>query len=956
MSTPGYSRVSTQDDDVLRPRVIVEGGLLKSASPSPSGEGVGVRGNSSHAVDRALVSLRARQAESMSPVRQFLWRLGAAVFGRPTATGAARRTPPRGALVPHVSHDASHEWLTAEVAALQRRIAALSREVGRRDEQLEWAHLSLARVSADLAMAERRGEAIHADMAQLRGAITAAEDMLAARTAEAVRLAGQIVAGAEAIRKLDGEAIGLLERLQIERRDFEEEAARRASVEVGLAWSRRQIAELTGDRRHADEAHGERKHGEEGRRTAPGGTKAGLRGLAIAMRMAARAPGALSRTIELIAASPRRLRDLETITASRLFDEKFYLTRNPDVSASGMPAVIHYVLTGAAEGRDPHPLFSTAFYVGQVPGLTARDRNPLHHYLTHGWRAGYAPHPLFDPIHYLAQYEDVAEVDGDPLTHYLEHGAAAGKDPHPSFHVDFYLREHPDVRDAGAEPLTHFVLYGQHEERRPRLAPRAAARPRADRSSSGSARIELVARSLAPPRPDSRPTILVVSHVGPWRPRAGNEYRVQRMLRWYARQGYRVIPVIAPLPGEELPREGIDEIAAEFGHVIQVHRDGRVDYVLRDLPDALATLDGTFTASFADLLGEEAAADVRERELLNLERTFCHDAVIATVLHLQRSLGPHILQVEYIWMTRLLPLVRGQVLKVVDTHDVFSSIAQKVRLFGIRDVIIEPHEEAARLSRADLAIAIQDDEKAELRRLAPSLPIVTAGVDFDVIGETGPGETRIPIAGRILYVASDNARNRKGLEDFVRLAWPRIHQRVPHAELFVAGSVSRAMTGRDVPGVRVLGLVDDLTACYQEAALVINPVVAGTGLKIKMLEALCHLRPIVTWPAGVDGLDPALAELCHVASDWYAFSEQVVRVLTTRAHAGFSAEERAVIARLVSPEHVYAPLDAAFRARVEPSRQAPHAPHALHGPHGPHGRLPAGRATALSMVGANAGD
>ncbi len=809
----------------------------------------------------------------------------------------------------------------------------------------------MAGLSADLAMARRRGETDHADMEALRYELKAVENALAARTAESVRLAAQVLASADAIRKLDGEATGLLERLQMERRDFAEEAARRASVEVGLAWYRRQLSEPGAN--------------------VPGGRRAGMRGLAIAMRMAARAPGALSRTIELIAASPGRLRDLETLAGSRLFDEKFYLTRNPDVSASGMPAVIHYVLTGAAEGRDPHPLFSTTFYVGQVSGLAARDRNPLHHYLTHGWRAGYTPHPLFDPIHYLAQYEDVAAVDGDPLTHYLEHGAAAGKNPHPHFDVDFYLREHPDVRDAGAEPLTHFVLYGQHEERRPRLAPRAApaaSRPRADHTF-GTARLELVARSLAPRRQDDRPTILVVSHVGPWRPRAGNEYRVQRMLRWYARQGYRVIPVIAPLPGEELPREGIDEVAAEFGHVIQVHRDGRVDYVLRDLPDALATLDGTFTASFADLLGEEAEADGRGRELLNLERTFCHDAVIATVLHLQRSLGPHILQVEYIWMTRLLPLVRGEVLKVVDTHDVFSSIAQKVRLFGVRDVVIEPHEEAARLCRADLAIAIQDDERAELRRLAPLLPIVTAGVDFDVVADTRPGDagggetrTPTPIAGRILYVASDNARNRKGLEDFVRLAWPRIQQRVPHAELVVAGSVSKAMTGRDVPGVRVLGLVDDLTARYQEAELVINPVVAGTGLKIKMLEALCHLRPIVTWPAGVDGLDPALAALCHVASDWYAFSEHVIRALSTRAHAGFTAEERAVIARLVSPEHVYASLDAAFGTRAEPSRPASGAPNGVTRAtrvtraERLHGRLPAGRNAALSIVGANAGD
>ena len=77
----------------------------------------------------------------------------------------------------------------------------------------------------------------------------------------------------------------------------------------------------------------------------------------------------------------------------------------------------------------------------------------------------------------------------------------------------------------------------------------------------GSRATDHAARSsrAAPPHP----TIVVVSHVGAWRPRAGNEYRVNRMLHWYARQGYRVIPVIAPLPGEELSREAMDETAAD---------------------------------------------------------------------------------------------------------------------------------------------------------------------------------------------------------------------------------------------------------------------------------------------------------------------------------------------------------------------------------------------------------
>ena len=100
------------------------------------------------------------------------------------------------------------------------------------------------------------------------------------------------------------------------------------------------------------------------------------------------------------------------------------------------------------------------------------------------------------------------------------------------------------------------------------------------------------------------------------------------------------------------------------------------------------------------------------------------------MLQLQQSLGPHILQVEYIWMTRFLPFVRADVLKVIDTVDVFSSIEQKVGMFGLRDIGINGDEEAERLCRADLIIAIQDEEQRELQRLVPLVPVITAGVDF----------------------------------------------------------------------------------------------------------------------------------------------------------------------------------------------------------------------------------
>jgi predicted nucleic acid-binding Zn-ribbon protein len=473
-----------------------------------------------------------------------------------------------------------------------------------------------------------------------------------------------------------------------------------------------------------------------------------------------------------------------------------------------------------------------------------------------------------------------------------------------------------EARDAIISALDTEAAAALEQLQRARSDPRRRRRAEVPRISPyDGSRIQLSATSLVPPGPD-RPTIMLVSHIGPWRPKAGNEYRVCRMLRWYRSKQYRVIPVFAPLKGEELPPEGLEAVAGEFGNAIQCHRDGRVEYLLRDAPDTLKLLDRTYTPSFASLLREEAApAHPRQRRLLQIERTFCHDVLASTVLHLSRALGPHVLQVEYIWMTRVLPLIQGRVLKVVDTHDVFSSVADKVKAFGLSDLAIEAHEEAERLRRADLAIAIQDDERLALQHLAPTVPVVTAAVDFDVAGDVGAS-----VPNQILYVASNNARNRKGLDDFLRLAWPRIHRLAPQAELRVVGSISDAVADREAPGLRVVGRVEDLHPHYEDAAVVINPAIAGTGLKIKILEALCHFRPVVTWPAGVEGLHRDVAAFCLVARDWYEFSEQVVSVIAGARGRLFTSDARALIARHVDAEEVYGPLEAQYRAFFQPYR------------------------------------
>ncbi len=163
--------------------------------------------------------------------------------------------------------------------------------------------------------------------------------------------------------------------------------------------------------------------------------------------------------------------------------------------------------------------------------------------------------------------------------------------------------------------------------------------------------------------------------------------------------------------------------------------------------------------------------------------------------------------------------------------------------------------------------------------------MVTAGIDFDIVGDP-----RLPESHFVLYVASGNPMNVRGLRDFLQFAWPSIRQHVPDAELHVAGAVSEFIEN-ELPGVLALGPVQDLAEVYGPfARVVINPALAGTGVKIKTVEALSHLRPIVTWPTGVDGLPRDLRGVCDVVQDWSEFGRQVVRrLIESRTEAFFAS-------------------------------------------------------------------
>ncbi|MDP5138722.1 hypothetical protein ORJ04_22505, partial [Rheinheimera baltica] len=83
-------------------------------------------------------------------------------------------------------------------------------------------------------------------------------------------------------------------------------------------------------------------------------------------------------------AEQQLVKQREQLLASGLFDTEYYKQRYPDVAASEVDVVTHYLKYGAYEGRNPNANFISSFYLNEYADVRSSGINPLVHYIRFG--------------------------------------------------------------------------------------------------------------------------------------------------------------------------------------------------------------------------------------------------------------------------------------------------------------------------------------------------------------------------------------------------------------------------------------------------------------------------------------------------------------------------------------------------------------------------------------------
>ena len=347
--------------------------------------------------------------------------------------------------------------------------------------------------------------------------------------------------------------------------------------------------------------------------------------------------------------------------------------------------------------------------------------------------------------------------------------------------------------------------------------------------------------------------ILFLTQIVPFPPDAGPKVKTYHVLRALVNQGHSVTLVAFVRPEEEQHIPALEKICtavyavpirrsriADIGFMLRSYLTKRPFLIERDdlrpmqeLVNKLV-LEGNFHFIHADQLtmaqfairGASAFTDKKPKVIFD-----AHNAVWTIVERMQEQarwfLKP-VLSIE----TKRVKRYEGELLKTVDY------------VLAVTDV-----------DKAGLEEALSFSNVRKEERVAPItvIPIAVDTQQLQPIKRT-PSSMNIVTLGTLHYPP-----NADGIRWFLNDVFPLVQERVPAATLTIIGKNPPKdfldAAAHSPKALKVTGYVPELAPYFEKSAVMVVPVRAGGGMRVRILEAFAYAMPVVTTTIGLEGIN-----------------------------------------------------------------------------------------------------
>lgn len=140
---------------------------------------------------------------------------------------------------------------------------------------------------------------------------------------------------------------------------------------------------------------------------------------------------------------------------------------------------------------------------------------------------------------------------------------------------------------------------------------------------------------------------------------------------------------------------------------------------------------------------------------------------------------------------------------------------------------------------------------------------------------------------QLLYVGTLNwEANIDGLQWFFSDVWPKIYAADPDITLKIVGKnpdPSLISAAKNLENIEFTGFVDDLEPLFKQSRLFLAPLRFGSGIKVKVLNAMCRGIPVITTDVGAEGLDVRSGEHLMITNTAAQMSDSIITLMDDRS-------------------------------------------------------------------------
>ena len=223
-----------------------------------------------------------------------------------------------------------------------------------------------------------------------------------------------------------------------------------------------------------------------------------------------------------------------------------------------------------------------------------------------------------------------------------------------------------------------------------------------------------------------------------------------------------------------------------------------------------------------------------------------------------------VVHVESIFLTPYVPLIRkySQAKVILRAHNVehliWKRVAQSTRhgfkRWYLRHLSLTLRAyELEHLADYDGIVCITRNDADYFRANGCRRPVTHIPFGVEPVELNG-----VPVEPDSLFHigAMDWMPNRESIEWLLSEVWPVVHREVPQARLYLAGrKMSDRLMKARIEGVTVVGEVPDATYFIGSKQINVVPLLSGSGIRVKIIEAMSLGKAVVTTTVGAQGID-----------------------------------------------------------------------------------------------------